>query len=195
MFCFVSFEFLKPAVQGQVKLTKQDQDPCGKSSLGLLLHLSSWLGFALCGRCGPKGRKCKVKDRELQGPLGLDLGTYRMRTERKLQFRAVAHNQDSHPAGTGWEEPHAEPCRDTSHTHSSETSKLQGLSSCPGVSCRLGVLLLPRAGPLPSADLVHCIPSRNSSPEGLCRSWFQLGFPLQTVAIASASSELEAERV
>lgn len=118
---------------------------------------------------------------------GWTLGTYRMRTGRKLQFRAAAHNQDFPPAGTGWEEPHAEPCRDTSHTHSSETSKLQGLSSCPGVSCRLGVLLLPRAGPLPSPDLIHCIPSRNPSPECLRRSPFELGFLLQAVAVASAS--------
>ena len=117
---------------------------------------------------------------------GAGLGTYRMRTGRKLQFKAAAHNQDSHPAGTGWEEPHAEPCRDTSHTYSSGTSKLQGLPSCPGVSCRLGVLLLPRAGPLPSADLIHCIPSRIPSPECLHRSRFQLGFLLKTVAIASA---------
>lgn len=94
-------------------------------------------------------------------PLGLDLGTYRMRTGRNMPFREAAtqSRKISHPAGTG---PGGVTCRALQkHFTILAAVKLAscwGLSSCPGMSYKLCILFLIRSSSLHRADLINSLP-------------------------------------
>ena len=106
-------------VQTHDTINQKVPDPLGmwKESLphGLLLHLSSCLGFALVAGVSQSEGKTRLGTESCSVPLRLELDSCRMRTGRKLQFReAATQARFLIHQGQDGEESCAEPGRNTS---------------------------------------------------------------------------------
>ena len=117
-------------VQTHDTINQKVPDPLGmwKESLphGLLLHLSSCLGFALVAGVSQSEGKTRLGTESCSVPLRLELDSYRKRTGRKLQFRELPHKQDFPPIRDRMGRSHVQSQAEIPHyPHSRESSELQ----------------------------------------------------------------------